>query len=50
MNRNNLEALAKEVSKSISSPEELAKFSQMLKKMTVEAVLNAEMDEYLGFK
>ena len=46
--KNELEAFAKEAAKSIKTPQDLNEFSQMLKKVTVEAALNAEMDEHLG--
>jgi putative transposase len=45
-----LEAFAKEAAKNIKSPQDLNEFSQMLKKITVEAALNAEMDEHLGYE
>lgn len=50
MNKEELEAFAKEASKSIKTPDDLNQFSQMLKKITVEAALNAEMDEHLGYQ
>ena len=50
MNKKELEAFAKEAAKSINTPEDLNEFSQMLKKITVEAALNAEMDEHLGYQ
>ncbi|WP_220733227.1 transposase, partial [Shewanella morhuae] len=49
MNNKDIEAFAKEAAKSIKTPEDLNQFSQMLKKITVEAALNAEMDEHLGY-
>ncbi|MFQ3198122.1 MAG: putative transposase [Paraglaciecola sp.] len=48
MNRRELEAFAKEAAKGIKTPQDLNEFSQMLKKITVEAALNAKMDEHLG--
>ena len=45
-----MEAFAKEAAKNIKTPEDLNQFSQMLKKITVEAALNAEMDEHLGYE
>ena len=48
MNRRELEAFAKEAAKGIKTPQVLNEFSQMLKKITVEAALNAKMDEHLG--
>ena len=50
MNRQELEAFAKEAAKSIKTPDDLNQFSQMLKKITIEAALNAEMDEHLGYQ
>jgi transposase-like protein len=44
MNRKELEAFAKEAAKGIKTPEDLNDFSRMLKKITVEAALNAEME------
>ncbi|MEZ9540319.1 transposase, partial [Shewanella sp. 10N.286.51.B8] len=35
---------------SIKTPEDLNQFSLMLKKITVEAALNAEMDDHLGYE
>lgn len=50
MNQTELEAFAKEAAKSIKTPDDLNQFSQMLKKITIEAALNAEMDEHLGYQ
>ena len=50
MNTKELEAFAKEAAKSIKTPQDLNDFSRMLKKITVEAALNAEMDEHLGYE
>lgn len=50
MNKKELEAFVKEATKRIKTPEDLTEFSQMLKKITVEAALNAEMGEHLGYK
>ena len=50
MNKKELEAFAREAAKGIKTPEDLNEFSQMLKKITVEAALNAEMDEHLGYE
>lgn len=49
MNKKELEAFAKEAAKNIKSPQDLTEFSQMLKKVAVEAALNAEMDAHLGY-
>jgi putative transposase len=50
MNKKDIEAFAKEAAKGIKTPEDLNQFSQMLKKITVEAALNAEMDDHLGYE
>lgn len=50
MNKKELEAFAKEAAKGIKTPEDLSEFSLMLKKITVEGALNAEMDEHLGYE
>ena len=50
MNKKELEAFAKEAAKGIKTPKDLNEFSQMLKKITVEAALNAEMEEHLGYE
>jgi transposase-like protein len=49
-NKKELEAFAKEAAKSIKTPQDLNEFSQMLKKITVEAALNAEMEDHLGYE
>lgn len=50
MNRQELKAFAKEAAKSIKTSDDLNQFSQMLKKITIEAAFNAEMDEHLGYQ
>ena len=50
MKTKELEAFAKEAAKSIKIPQDLNDFSRMLKKITIEAALNAEMDEHLGYE
>ena len=50
MNKKQLGAFAKEAAKGIKTPEDLNQFSQMLKKITVEAAINAEMGEHLGYE
>ncbi|MDN2481351.1 IS256 family transposase [Vibrio agarivorans] len=50
MDKKALEAFAKEAAKGIKTPDDLTEFSQMLKKITVEAALNAEMEEHLGYE
>lgn len=49
MNRKELEAFAKEAAKSIKTEADLTDFRKMLTKVTVEAALNAELDEHPGF-
>lgn len=49
MNKKELEAFAKQAAKSIKTEADLTDFRKMLTKVTVEAVLNAELDEYLGY-
>ena len=49
MNPKDLEAFAKEAAKSLKTESDLDAFRQMLTKVTVEAALNAELDEHLGY-
>ena len=42
MKKDTLEAFAKEAAKGIKTQQDLAEFSQILTKITVEAALNAE--------
>ena len=46
MNKKDLEAFAKEAAKSFKTEKDLSDFSRMLKKVTVEAALNTELDDY----
>jgi putative transposase len=50
MNRQELESFAREAAKSIKTEKDLSAFSQMLTKITVEAALNAELDDHLGYE
>jgi transposase-like protein len=50
MNKKELEAFAREAAKSIKTEKDLSDFSQMLTKVTVEAALNIELDEHLGYR
>ncbi len=50
MTKKELEAFAKEAAKGLKSHQDLLDFSQMLTKITVEAALNAELDEHLGYE
>jgi putative transposase len=49
MKKSELEAFAKEAAKSIKTESDLNEFRQILTKITVEAALNAELDEHLGY-
>lgn len=49
MNKKELEAFAKQAAKSIKTEADLTDFRRMLTKVTVEAALNAELDEHLGY-
>jgi putative transposase len=49
MKKEELEAFAREAAKSIKTEKDLSDFSRMLKKITVEAALNAELDDHLGY-
>ncbi|MDG9672363.1 IS256 family transposase, partial [Hahella sp. CR1] len=50
MNQKELEAFAREAAKSLKTEKDLNEFRQMLTKVTVEAALNAELDEHLGYE
>ena len=50
MNEKQLHALAAEFAKTLKTPEDLNQFSRMLKKITVEAALNAELTDHLGYE
>ena len=49
MNKKELQAMAEAAAKNIKTEEDLNEFRQMLTKVTVEAALNAELDDHLGF-
>jgi len=49
MKREEIEALAREAAKGIKTEKDLCDFSRMLKKITVETALNAELDNHLGY-
>ena len=49
MNKKELEAFAKEAAKRLKTEKDLSDFSRMLKKVTIEAALNAELDDHLGY-
>ena len=48
MNKEALEVFAREAAKTIKSEQDLTDFRAMLTKVTVEAALNAELDDHLG--
>lgn len=52
MNEQELKALATELAKNIKlkTPEDLNQLSRLLKKVTVEAALNAELTDHLGYE
>jgi len=50
MNKNELEAFAREAAKTIKTEKDLNDFRQMLTKVTIETALNAELDEHLGYE
>lgn len=49
MNKEQLEAFAREAAKGIKTESDLNDFRQMLTKVTVETALNAELDDHLGY-
>lgn len=49
MNKKELHAIAQAAAKNIKTEDDLNQFRQMLTKITVEAALNAELEEHLGF-
>ena len=49
MNKKEIEALALEAAKGIKTEQDLNDFRRMMTKITVEAALNAELDEHLGY-
>ena len=50
MNKQELEAIAREAAKGIKTEKDLNDFRQMLMKVTIETALNAELDEHLGYE
>lgn len=50
MNKKELEAFAREAAKSLKTEKDLNDFRSMLTKVTVEAALNAELDDHLGYE
>ncbi len=50
MNKDKLEAFAKEIAQGITTEQDLNDFRQVLTKVTVEAALNAELEAHLGYR
>lgn len=50
MNKQEIEAFAREAAKGIKTEKDLNDFRQMLTKVTIETALNAELDEHLGYE
>jgi transposase-like protein len=50
MNRQEMEAFAREAAKHMKTEKDLSDFSQMLTKITVEAALNGELAAHLGYE
>lgn len=48
MDDTQLQALANELAKNLKTPEDLSQFDRLLKKISVEAALNAELTHHLG--
>lgn len=48
--RNRSEGLACELAKNLKTPGDLNQFERLLKKISVEAALNAEMSHHLGYE
>ncbi|EEU9517033.1 transposase, partial [Escherichia coli] len=50
MDEKQLQALANELAKNLKTSEDLSQFDRLLKKLSVEAALNAEMTHHLGYE
>ncbi|MGB3623668.1 IS256 family transposase [Ketobacter sp. MCCC 1A13808] len=50
MDKKQLEAIAKEAAKGIKTEQDLNEYRQILTKIAVEAALNVELDEHLGYE
>ncbi|EFD3112373.1 IS256 family transposase [Escherichia coli] len=50
MDEKQLQALANELAKNLKTPEDLSQFDRLLKKLSVEAALNAKMTHHLGYE
>lgn len=49
MDEKQLQALANELAKNLKTPDDLNQFDRLLKKISVEAALNAEMTHHFGY-
>jgi len=50
MKEEDLLAIAKEAAKNIKTEHNLSKLTKMLSQITIEAALNAELDDHLGYE
>ncbi len=49
MNKEEIKSIAEAAAKNIKTEQDLNEFSQMLRKITIETALNAELDDHLGY-
>lgn len=49
MDEKTIAGLANELAKNLKTPDDLSQFDHLLKKISVEAALNAEMTHHLGY-
>lgn len=49
MDEKQLQALANELAKNLKTPDDISQFDRLLKKISVEAAINAEMSHHLGY-
>ena len=49
MNKEEIKSIAEAAAKNIKTEQDLAEFSQMLRKITIETALNTELDDHLGY-
>ena len=49
MKKEDLLAIAKEAAKNIKTEHDLTELTKMMTKITIEAALNAELDDHLGY-
>lgn len=50
MDKKQLQALVNELAKNLKTPENFSQFDRLLKKLSVEAALNTEMTNHLGYE